>query len=135
MDTHNEKPKPTQRIPTEIEYREPGQWKIGQTVLTVMGGLPDEEKRPIGYVELEGYGEDKKPILIAKDLEGNELCERSGNLYAIKKEFLRLEQMLTKDMLIRNAQEENIQETSVQEPEVQPPITRTPRTGSKAHTR
>jgi hypothetical protein len=78
MDTQDEKPKSTQRIPTEIEYHEKGQWAKGERIITVVGGLSGETKRPIGYITLIDYDENKKPILAATDLDGNEWCERSG---------------------------------------------------------
>ena len=107
---NNEKSKQAKKIPTEIEYREPGQWKVDENVLTVMGGLPGEEKRPIGFVKLIRYDENKKPELAALDLEGNEIFERSSNLYQLKKQFRDSEERLTKALLIREAQPEKTSE-------------------------
>lgn len=126
MDTHNEKPKSTQRIPTEIEYHEKGQWAKGERIITVVGGLPGEAKRPIGYITLIDYDENKKPILAATDLDGNEWCERSGNLYQLKKQFREHEARLTKALLIK-------EHSSKQE--VTPDVSQEPKANELATTR
>ncbi len=97
-----EKTVPTRKVPTEIEYHEKGHWTKGENIITVMGGLPSESKAPIAHIKLEDYDENKKPILIALDLEGAELFERTSNLYQLKKLIRDQEQRLTKEMIIRN---------------------------------
>lgn len=126
MDTHNEKPKPTQRIPTEIEYHEKGQWAKGERIITVVGGLTGEAKRPIGYIILIDYDENKKPILAATDLDGNEWCEHSGNLYQLKKQFREQEARLTKALLIK--------ENSLEQEEA-PDVSQEPKANELATTR
>lgn len=103
MTTPNENQKRPQKLPTEIEYHEKGDWKKNENIITVMGGLPGEPKSPIAFVQLLDYDENKKPIITALDLEGNELFERTSNLYQLKKQIREQEQKLTKEMIIHNA--------------------------------
>lgn len=114
--SNDQKPKYVKKVPTEIEYHEKGHWTKGENILTVMGGLPDEPKKPIAFVKLLDYDENKKPVLVAIDLEGQELFERTSNLYQLKKQIIEQEQRLTKAMIIREnpdaviEQEEPVQE-------------------------
>lgn len=123
MNTENEKPKYPKRIDSEIEFHEKGQWTKGEHIITVMGGLPNAPKQPIGYITLVDYDENKKPILSATDLDGNAFIEPSSNLYAIKKEFKAQEQRLTKAMLILHGteldeKEQEVPFTAPEEPNV-----------------
>lgn len=101
MEITNEKPKHTRPTPTEIEYLEKAQWKVGEDIITVRGGLPNEEKQPIATIRLNGYDGNKKPILSVHDLDGQEITERSSNLYDLKKQVRDAEERLTKQMLIK----------------------------------
>src|ERR1044071_4202412 len=67
----------SRKVPTEIEYLEKGHWKKGEQIITVLGGLEGEAKRPIGHIILIDYDENKRPILAAVDLEGQEIFERT----------------------------------------------------------
>jgi len=118
MTTQNENQKKPQKLPTEIEYHEKGDWKKNENIITVMGGLPGEPKTPIAFIKLLDYDE-KKPILTALDLKENELFERTSNLYQLKKQIKEQELRLTKEMIIHNA-------APVQEVEQSAPDTRTP---------
>lgn len=104
--SQDEKPKHPRKLPTEIEYHEKAQWEKGKNVITVVGGLPNAAKTPIGFIQLVDYDKNKKPELAALDLEGNEIFERSSNLYQLKKQFRDSEERLTKAMLIRAASPE-----------------------------
>lgn len=103
MTTSNENQKRPKKVPSEIEFLEKGQWAKGENIITVLGGLPGEAKTPIAFVTLLDYDENKKPILAAVDLEGNELFERTSNLYQLKKQIKESEQRLTKEMIIHNS--------------------------------
>lgn len=102
-ENQNENQKQPRKMPTEIEYHEKGHWTKGENIITVMGGLPSEPKLPIAFIKLLDYDENKKPILAALDLDGNELFERTSNLYQLKKLIREQEQRLTKEMIIHNA--------------------------------
>lgn len=114
----NEKPKHSRKLQTEIEYLEKGHWEKGKNIITVMGGLPNAAKSPIGYIQLVDYDQNKKPVLAALDPEGNEIFERSSNLYQLKKQFRDSEERLTKAMLIRaasNTQQEEPEQSRAEE--------------------
>lgn len=121
MENKNNEPKHQHRIPTEIEYVEKGRWKVDENIITVVGGLPNEPKQPVASIKLIGYDDNKKPILAVIDLDGNEITERSSNLYQLKRYCLDNEQRLTKEMLIRKNPEQ-VKEQPVEQPEVKKEI-------------
>lgn len=88
---------------TEMEYHEKAQWTKDENIIAVMGGLPGEVKRPIGFIKLVDYDEQRKPILASIDLDGNEIFERTSNLYVLKKQFRDHEARLTKALIIHEA--------------------------------
>lgn len=113
MENENSKPKHQRRIPSEMEAHETMQWRVGENIITMMGGLSNEPKQPVATIRLVGYDENRKPVLALLDLDGNEIAERSSNLYQLKKYCLDNEQRLTKDMLNRmNPRQEKEQPTA-----------------------
>jgi hypothetical protein len=95
MDTQNDKPKHQRTIPSEMEYHEKAHWKVGEDIITVVGG---KEKQPIAFIRLEKYDENKKPILSCRDLDGNALAENTSNLYELKRDLKDKEIELTEAM-------------------------------------
>lgn len=91
----NNETKHQRKIPSEMEYREKAHWKVGEDIITVVGG---EEKEPIAYIRLEKYDENKKPILACRDLDGNALSENTSNLYKLKRDLKDKEIELTEAM-------------------------------------
>lgn len=95
MNTQNNEPKHERKIPSQMEYRERAHWKVGEDIITIVGG---EEKQPIAFIKLEKYDENKKPVFSCRDVEGNVLAENTTNLYELKRDLKDKEIALTKAM-------------------------------------
>ncbi len=83
---------------SKMYFIEKAQWKKGEDILTIVVGEKNEDRDVVGYVRLEGYDENKKPILISTGLDGNELFPVSNNLFEVKKQFKDNEKRLTQVM-------------------------------------
>ncbi len=72
---------------SKMYFIEKAAWKKGEEMMTVVVGEKDESKNVVGYVRLEGYDANRKPILISTDVDGKELFPASNNLFELKKQF------------------------------------------------
>jgi hypothetical protein len=112
---NNNEPKQQRQVPSQMEYREMAHWKVGEDIITVVGG---EEKKPIAYIKLEKYDDNKKPVLSCRDLDSNALFENTSNLYELKRDLKDREIALTQAMQQKEQQQVHNQE-QVETPAVQ----------------
>lgn len=95
MDTQNNQPKQQRSNPSLMEAHEKMAWKVGEDIITVVGG---QEKKPIAFIKLERYDDNKRPVFSCRDLDGNPLAEETSNLYQLKRSLKDKEIALTAAM-------------------------------------
>ena len=112
-----------------MEYREKAHWKIGDDIITVVGG---EEKKPIAFIKLEKYDENKKPVLSCRDLDGNPLFASTANLYDLKRDLKNKEVELTQAMQAKEQPQQTTDRPDVPAEQIEVPapqqesVTKTP---------
>lgn len=112
METETNNTKQDERFQSEMEYREKAHWKVGDNIITIVGGT---EKKPIAYIKLERY-DDKKPVFSCVDLDGNPLTEETSNLYELKKDLKTKEAALTHAMLDKEQPAKNPERQEIHAP-------------------
>lgn len=104
MENQNNKLKHPRAVPSEMEYREKAQWKVGDNIITAVGGA---EKKSVAFIKLERYDDNKKPVFSCRDLDGNSLSEETSNLYELKRNLKDKEIELTEAMQKKEVSREN----------------------------
>lgn len=95
MTTKNETQKP---INSKMYFIEKAYWKKGENFMTVAVEDIDRSLIPVGYIRLDGYDVNERPVFSSRDLAGKELYERTANLYQLKRKFRDSEKELTHAM-------------------------------------
>lgn len=104
MENQNNEPKQQRKIPSQMEAHEKMHWKVGDDIFTIVGGA---EKKPIAFIKLERYDDNKKPVFSCRDLDGNSLSEETSNLYELKRDLKNKEIELTQAMRKKELSREN----------------------------
>jgi hypothetical protein len=106
---------------SKMYFIEPAVWKKGEVIMTVAVGEKEQLKSPVGYIILDGYNENERPVFSSRDLEGHVIFETTVNLYQLKRLFRDNEAALTQAMeeyeISREALLEDLQQRALLEPE------------------